>query len=298
MSDNTAGSLFDRYVVVDWSARSSPATGADSIWIGELADGEIAVSNPATRRAAAEEIHDVLDRSRGERLLLGFDASLGYPAGTAGLLGLEGTPWEATWGLIAELSSDDAHNRNNRFELAAELNRRIGQMPGPFWGCPPSRATGHLAPTKPPGFELGEFRLTEQCLRERGLRPASCWQLLGIGSVGGQTLTLLPLLAELRARCPGRVDVWPFTTGLAVPDPSGGAAVIAELWPTMFPLDDSGPVVKDAAQVVSSARAVHQADLDGELARWLTPRLEPSEAARVVSEEGWVLGATADARQG
>ena len=44
------------------------------------------------------------------------------------------------WDLLAQLVDDRDDNANNRFEVAAELNRRVGPGPGPFWGCPPAAA--------------------------------------------------------------------------------------------------------------------------------------------------------------
>jgi len=285
--------LFDRYVVVDWSARNTPATGTDSIWIADLtADRTVQLSNPATRHLAHSELVDLIDRSADLRLMIGVDASLGYPAGSAAQLGLAGTPWRATWRLIAELSTDDAHNRNNRFEVASELNRRAGQDRGPFWGCPPTQAGAHLATTKPSPGPLAEFRRAERSLRFGGLRPASCWQLLGAGSVGSQTLTLLPILEQLRARDPGRIGVWPFTTGLVAPQIEPGGVVIAEVWPTMFttgtPRSAAQPLVRDAEQVTTTAFALSAADTGGSLADWFRPELH--EPSGIVDEEGWILG--------
>jgi hypothetical protein len=53
--------LFESYVMVDWSAASKPATGADSIWIGALTpDSRLKLSfkasNPPTRAKAIEEL--------------------------------------------------------------------------------------------------------------------------------------------------------------------------------------------------------------------------------------------------
>ena len=284
------GALFDRFVVVDWSARNSPSTGADSIWIAELGPHDVELSNPSTRWAAIERLNAVLDRFSDRRVLLGVDVSLGYPGGTARLLGLTGTPWEAMWGLIADLIEDDERNRNNRFEVAAELNRRIGDESGPFWGCPAAWAGQHLHPTKPAAFAVDEFRSTERRLQEAGLHPASNWQLLGVGSVGSQTLTLLAVLAQLRARRHGRFEVWPFTTALNSPDIDVGEVVVAEVWPTMFPVGSPGGVVADEAQVGATVLAVQAADGADELSAWFAPRMCRADRERVVAEEGWILG--------
>ena len=292
---------FDRYVMVDWSAAGSPVRGADSIWIADLADGDDAdVSNPSTRAAARHQLLQLIERSAAERVLIGIDASLGYPAGTATLFGLRGTPWEAMWHEITQLSDDDDRNRNNRFAVAAELNRRVTAGPGPFWGCPPARAGVDLRSTKPQVFAVGEFRRTEHCLRGRGLRPASAWQLFGAGSVGSQTLTAVPVLSVLRSHFPGRIEVWPFTTGLDAPQTRPGVVVVAEVWPTMFQAeadrDADAEQVKDVVQVRRTALGLRAADRSGELVRWLAPRLAGAgEIEHVVGEEGWILGVPDDA---
>ena len=75
--------LFESYVMVDWSAASKPATGADSIWIGALTpDSRLKLSfkatNPPTRAKAMEELSELLTRclKRGDRVLVGVDFPL------------------------------------------------------------------------------------------------------------------------------------------------------------------------------------------------------------------------------
>ena len=101
-----------------------PRTGRDSIWICWIdAAGERLV-NPATRHAAKTLLAEWLATamSRNARVLMGFDFPFGYPAGFAARLGLSGPPWRAVWDEIARLVSDDEHNLNNRFDVAAALN--------------------------------------------------------------------------------------------------------------------------------------------------------------------------------
>lgn len=284
--------MFDRIVVVDWSANSTPKRGADSIWIAvlDVDDGSAVVSdNVPTRSAAIDAVTALLAGGGGARTLLGVDASLGYPAGTATALGCRGVPWKATWSLLDDLVVDDDQNRNNRFEVAAELNRRVGPVPGPFWGCPPAKAGRLLAPTKPASFgALGEWRHTEAALRAVGARPFSVWQLLGAGAVGSQALLAIPWLSELRRRhLP--LDVWPFTTGLRPPEPAAGGAVLAEVWPSMFPLKAGEP--RDRMQVEATAVCLAAADRTGALCSWFSPPVPAAQQAVAEREEGWVLGA-------
>ena len=82
--------LFQAYVMVDWSARSAPKTGDDSIWIG-VSKRDVrfrqtyTAHNPATRAEAEKLIHGLLDDlvRRSERVLVGFDFPLGFPAGAS-----------------------------------------------------------------------------------------------------------------------------------------------------------------------------------------------------------------------
>ncbi|MEP4590461.1 MAG: cobalamin biosynthesis protein CbiG, partial [Ilumatobacter sp.] len=205
-------SMFERIVVVDWSASSTPTTGKDSIWIAELhvASGHLSTVNPPTRTAACDLLMHLASGSG--RCLVGVDFSLGFPAGTADAVGLTGVPWAVTWELLAATIVDDERNANNRFEVARELNETMSSGPGPFWGCHPSRASSHLTSTKVPCDPLPEWRTVEAELRRRGMRPFSAWQLLGAGAVGSQSLVGIAAMSRLLDRLvtSGRsVDVWP-----------------------------------------------------------------------------------------
>jgi N-methylhydantoinase B len=301
----TPPTCFDRYLVVDWSAASTPTSGADSIWIASLGadealDEPLHLENPRTRHDAMSSLHDHLRDAvaRGERVLVGFDASFGYPAGFASALAPGGDrPWRAVWDQVAALSEDDAANRNNRFEVAGAINAGIGSGPGPFWGRPVNRRVARLAPGKPsfPYAGLAEHRVTE--LQVVGRRPQSAWQLLGRGAVGGQTLTLLPWLVALRdaADLEAHVRIWPFETGFT-PDPTGGdraAIVFAEVWPGLVAPDRVAGIdhdVKDARQVAALAERLCELDRDGELAGCFdAPDVDDATRSTAMREEGWIL---------
>ena len=240
----------------------------------------IATTNPSTRAAATAHLLDVCRRPGST--LLGVDFSLGYPAGTANLLGLDGVPWQETWKLLAELVDDADNNGNNRFEVAAELNRRMGGGPGPFWGCPASGRGPTLTSTKVTSAPLGEWRQVEQRLRDKGHRPFSAWQLLGAGSVGSQTLLGIPRLVELTASLTGRgrrVAVWPFDARIVV---GGGVdLVVAEVWPSLHPSEEpAAEQVRDEVQVIETSRRLRGG-----------VELTPSGSSDVLAEEGWIRGA-------
>jgi hypothetical protein len=288
---------FDRYVVVDWSASARPTRGANSIWICELeSDGTPAATNPSTRGEAERLVRGTLLSacSRGERALVCFDFPYGYPRGTAAALGLPGEPWRALWTFLRERVEDDpVSNRNDRFEVASEMNARLPSHA--FWGAPVHRSFAQLSARRDlvryridaAGAGLGEWRQVEELLRGRGHRPHPVWKLLGAGSVGGQALVGIPAVARLRddpALAPVSV-VWPFEAG--VPRlPAGRPAIVhAEIWPSLTPVEANEERVRDEVQVTSLARRLRAEDRSGALdARFAAA---PPAASR---EEGWILG--------
>jgi hypothetical protein len=293
---------FDLYVMVDWSAASVPTRGRDSIWTAVRSsdhdpdgiDDRCELVNHATRASAGRYLDELVLASEGRRILVGIDVSLGFPAGAAAAIAPGRPSWRGVWDVVTGLLDDDHRNRNNRFDVGAELNRRVGAAEGPFWGCPNGREIADLRATRPATWTLPEYRAVEDALRSAGLRPFSTWQLAYAGSVGGQTLTAIPALSRLTALHPDRVRIWPFETGLE-PVPAHeceDAVVIAEIWPSAFEIDRDRHVVLDAAQVAHVSAAVATADRSGVLAEWFTPSV-PDERT-VLDEEGWVLGVRAD----
>ena len=280
--------MFDAFVMVDWSAANVPRTGRDSIWICWIdAAGERLV-NPPTRQAARALLSEwmAMAMSRNARVLLGFDFPFGYPCGFAARLGLSGAPWRAVWDEIARLVSDDEHNSNNRFDVAAELNERISGGRFPFWGCPAAPPRHCLGPKHHRLHEQGglaERRLIDEYMT--GAQP--CWKLLGAGSVGGQVLTGLPVVRFLRddARWRDQVRIWPFETGLTA-QPSG-RLVMAEVYPSLWSVSPVAGEPKDAAQVRTVARYFAERDHAGQLGAFF---------AGVETEEAWTLGVTARAQ--
>ena len=238
--------MFDRYVMVDWSASSSRCTGKDSVWICVLeASGPMVTANPDTRGRAETILRRVLRDAvdDGERVLIGFDFPYTYPRGFATALGLTGAPWQALWkSLTDEIRDEPNTNKNNRFEVAARLNAQVGHEV--FWGRPYVPAFADLSPlkdrvlyrseTNPTG--LSEWREVETLLRSRGRHPQPAWKLFGNGAVGSQTLTGIPVVSRLRddELLADVSAVWPFE--IKVPDvPPGQPAVIhAEIWPSLI----------------------------------------------------------------
>lgn len=293
--------LFDAYVIVDWSANDGPKTGKDSIWwcIAEWTSDGLergGARNPPTRQMAFVELFELLQQlaERGKRVLLGLDFAFGYPSGLAESLELPGTPWLAIWTEWVRLVSDLGRGRNNRFEVAELLNRRISGGPGPFWGHPPGRHYACLAGEKGFGFPISglqEFRLTD--LRAR--KAHSVWKVFYSGSVGGQALCGIPFVHALR-HAPGLAPhtlVWPFETGFGSPPlATHPQVIIAEVFPSLVSTGDDSGRVRDEVQVLSLAAHLAQQDADGRLGDlFATPAgLSVEEARSALTEEGWILG--------
>lgn len=306
--------LFDVYLAVDWSARNaaSPKMPArDALWVGErLAcgiDDEMMAGETywRTRHECVAYIRERLlhHTSAGRRVVVGFDFGFGYPAGFADALGLAGDkpPWRRIWDMLASMIVDAADNTNNRFAVAAELNARCGgAIPGPLWGCPVSMRLPHLPPTSPvypyvvrSGLTLQRFRAMDR--RERGLQPA--WKLYGTASVGGQILTGIPYVRQLRddPALASVSRVWPFETGFTcAPVPERGPFILlTEIWPGIVArLLDPSIAIRDRAQVRAVVQWFAERDAAGQFGAFfdLPSDLSPQAAEICVLEEGWIVG--------
>ena len=244
-------------IAVDWSARSAPSPkrpSPDAIWIAHNADR---INHPPeylrTRHAATHRITELLAGHPGPALV-GFDFPLGYP------LAVDRTPvmpiGRNLCARLASLIDDKPDNRNNRFDVAEQLNaeiaERFGEPHGPFWGCPNNRDTssGLLLPTKRMMKSVPEYRAVEQHIRDtRKLGIQSAWKLYTTGSVGSQALLGLPAIHRIitEPTLASRCWLWPFEQKPNRDD----AITIAEIWPTLTPFDHVEHEIKDARQVVA-----------------------------------------------
>lgn len=290
--------LFNAYVMVDWSAAAKPSTGPDSIWIGVMKRNvrfqmAYEAQNPATRAEAEKLLDGVLDdlRRKGERALVGFDFPLGFPRGAAAALRLEGAPWLAMMEFIAKEMRDKPNNANNRFQVGAKMNRLMTGEAFPFWGAPARDEQSMLSAKRPREHgpdDLPEFRFADAAVKG----ASSIWKLYYQGSVGGQTLTGLPVVSRLRAK--RAIKLWPFETGwrpLAPPDLVDVEAVIAEIYPSIFATKPAGKESKDEAQVRGACERFNALDDKGQLAAMFGPTQDDPRRDVIEGEEGWILGA-------
>jgi hypothetical protein len=199
------------------------------------------------------------------------------------------------WNLLASKIHDKENNANNRFVVASELNRAVGQTV--FWGHPTNQHQqaehlSHLPPTRPENRTVNEYRLVEKRLQKMGRRPFSAWQLFGNGSVGSQALVGIPRIVELRKNKCLQGVVWPFETGLSLPDRNDETRVVwVEIWPGCIPVDPTLHEIRDAAQMLGYVRWAAREDVEGRLQSYFkVTDISDKEEATVVTTEGWILG--------
>jgi hypothetical protein len=298
--------LFDAYVIADWTAAEGKKLGENSVWIG-VAKRDVRfrlyteTHNVATRAEGEALLTSILadHRKRGDRVLVGFDFSLGYPQGTAARLALTAAPaWSAMWKFLASNIVDKADNTNNRYQVAAKMNRLMTDEAWPFWGSPANQAQRWLTTTKPPvgsGADIPEYRATENAVRKGRLQPKSNWQMHGAGAVGGQTLVGIPMVRRLLESLGASAAVWPFGTGwrqLDAADVEPLSVLVTEVWPSMWPTTAAEGEFKDQAQVRTTALAFAEMDDKGDLAKAFAPpkTATPELIEQVEQEEGWILG--------
>ena len=281
---------FDLVIMVDWSGSSSrgPARPSpDRCWLAHArrtTDGAARRPDPEyfrTRLDCERRLGELL-RAHPARALVGFDFPIGYPTHAQGRPVLP--TGRALCALLDSLITDHPSGANTRFEAAAELNRRVaretGAPEGPFWGCPQRAAVADLTPTKARRAPVHEFRAVEHLLRRQGRNIQSAWKLMGIGSVGSQSLLGLPVVHRLLESLAPRTTLWPF-------DPPTGAddeIVFAEIWPSLGNADAYDHPIKDARQVLAMRDAALDAGLDAGL---------PLDAPDIAQTEGWILGVPA-----
>ncbi len=295
--------LFHTYIIVDWSAKSELSSAKpcrDAIWwaIARAKSRNVMVEVPEYARGrhnAIERLAAIVtaERTANRRVLLGFDLPFGFPAGVAKHLTGSANALKL-WDWLDKRIKDNKDNNNNRFEVAGEINQTYPGV-GPFWGCPakskylgiPAKKSSRTCQELHPR----EYRIAD--LRAEGAKTV--WQLYGAGSVGSQVLVGLPAIKRLISHLDigNQVSIWPFQTGLCVPDAS---VIIVEIYPSLIrhSIDRkrNEDEILDRAQVRVNAEAFASLDAQGDLALLFKGdiNLTSSKRQAIETEEGWILG--------
>jgi molybdopterin molybdotransferase len=170
------------------------------------------VRNIATRHELAERLGELA--TLPDRSLIIVDVALGWPVDVARVFVPRSPTRASMTRLLTSMVDDGPTNANNRFEVAAELNRSIGVAV--FWGHPVGHAYRGLAATRTTPRGLRAFcgerlrRLERAC----GGTIKSPLQLYGNGSVGSQSILAQVMFERLRR---GGVDLalWPYEDSCA-----------------------------------------------------------------------------------
>ncbi|MEM8757966.1 MAG: hypothetical protein AAGF47_09310 [Planctomycetota bacterium] len=286
--------MFDLVIAVDWSAASSPGPPRPSpnrAWTawGTRQDRPAPIYH-RTRSSAIEQLTGLLASHRGTALV-GFDFAFGYPTLDGGRSVLP--VGRELCRMFGERLEDDANDRNNRFEVAAELNAQLAKSlgtPGPFWGRPAGHDDPRLPATKPKGSAIGDHRAAERYLHARGHRPQSAWKLAYAGSVGSQVITGLAAVHRLMT-APGLADrcrLWPFETDWSRDLGGGSTIVIAEIYPSLADHAAVDHPILDARQVVAQRDEILDANDPEELLA--APHDATGEEIKTAQRaEGWIL---------
>jgi hypothetical protein len=316
-------SLFDYYVMVDWSGGARRrGNRSDAIWIahGAIKAEATEVQSPFSRTEALQIIRCVLNDALNtrQRVLVSFDFPYGYPANFSAALppstGVRASSWKSAWRYLTDSLKDDLGtnpnrvptNRSNRFEVADRINKLLSlgnNTLGPFWCTPRSGRYAHIPQNQPAQpFKTAQGYLV-QSLRwtDRRAESDTPFRLFGNGCVGSQALTGIPRLYDLRNDpfLAPISSVWPFETGWAKNEswvPNNFRILHAEIYPSLAVSRGRQPdAIKDREQVIAMWEWACELDQQGRLWREFSLpdgiKVGSAEDIAIRSEEGWILGA-------
>ncbi|MEM7621925.1 MAG: hypothetical protein AAF235_01835 [Planctomycetota bacterium] len=279
----------DLVIIADWSAAQGrkPEPCEDRCWIAwgwsdERPGGRSPPVYCPTRLEAEDRIAELIASSGPERVLLGIDVAIGLPLSEVGEPVLP--TGRDLLAMLAERITDSASGTNNRFEVAAQLNRDIrsvtGREHGPFWGRPRDLKLTDLEEKRPSDTGVRKLRSAETAARRTTkTKPKSPWQLTGAGSVGSQALMAAPMLARLLGR--DDTSLWPFERS--------GRVTIAEVYPSMFEPRAPSHWYRDARQVCDTRDALLDDVITGSTRR--SGDASISLGMNTDADlEGWILG--------
>ena len=300
--------MFDGYIMVDWSAANSRTTGKDSIWVAELMENvnDVILTNYPTRSCFRKYLKGKMEEAteNNKRLLIGFDFPFGYPYDSYDGFGCKN--WTELCQLIDTEIDDNDNNENNRFAAAGKLNNtRFGKLfennnkHGPFWGHHRSNCFEGLPFNTQEGYNRNlkagqklpeKFRCVEKEIikqnrknkkikKQRTITPLSVWKLFHGASVGGQTLMGIPTLQTLKQR--GDCCVWPFQ------NLDKTKHVIAEIYPSIWDIQGDHNI-NDANQVYTVAKNIAYLDKNKRLQDFLNA--PDAYDKNIIKKEGWILG--------
>ncbi|MDO6415036.1 hypothetical protein Q4F19_11650 [Sphingomonas sp. BIUV-7] len=185
---------FDAFACIDWSG--AVGERQSGIAIAECASGSTApeLVMPPHARWSRADVLDWLIAQAPRGMLIGLDLSPSLPFADEGAFfpGDAGSPTDARalWAYVEARSAGEPHHAVSRFVADHAPHFRIGRATGALF-----RRAGN-----------GRMRATEIAARPLGVRPYSCFNLVGASQVGRSSLTGMRVLHALA----GRIPFWPF----------------------------------------------------------------------------------------
>ncbi len=276
--------MFNGYIMTNWSGASSRVYRTSSIFVVSLIDGKEEVKDFSTRARAHDYITCIMDKAskNKKRLLLCFDFAFGYPAKAYDELGCKN--WEKLWELINTEIDDSDSNKNNRFDVANKLNLLFAGE-GPFWGKPANYTQyKNILTNRPKRFAKGsndplQFRTIETHIPN----AKSVWQLAYNGCVGSKTLMGIPALQKLKEHKEIDCVIWPFEN---IDDTD--KHVIAEIYPAIWDEKKSQMTIEE--RLCRTLKIISCLDKNGTLKNLLqAPHRHPCKND-IIKKEGWILG--------
>ena len=285
---------FNHFAAIDWSGAVGPRQRGIAVALCAAGEAAPALVRPGHIWSRA----DVLDWLRNDLppdTIVGLDLGPALPFVDASgyFPGWSDSPPDARalWALVDRLAAEEAHfgvsSVVDHPDIARHFRRHGGREGDLFGGG------------------QGRFRVTELAQRQQGLKPYSCFNLVGAAQVGKSGLTGMRVLHQLN----GRLPVWPFD-----PLPARGG-VLVEIYTSLAALAAGRPRGRtkmrslDALNTALAHPAIGSATLAGTgaiddhasdallTAAWLrrvapdpdlwTPRHLTPEIART---EGWTFG--------
>ncbi|QJU57913.1 hypothetical protein HL653_09015 [Sphingomonas sp. AP4-R1] len=185
---------FDRFACIDWSGAVGDRLKGIAIATCKAGEEAPSLVIPPRGRWSRQEVLDWLIAQAPRRMLIGLDLSPSLPFADEGaFLPGEGTApadARALWAYVEAGSAGQAHHAVSHFVADHAAHFRIGMRTGARF-----RTAGN-----------GRMRATEVAARAQGVRPYSCFNLVGASQVGRSSLTGMRVLHALD----GRIPFWPF----------------------------------------------------------------------------------------
>jgi hypothetical protein len=256
--------IFERYISIDYSGAETPTSSLKGlrVYVSSRSNSSLEVEPPPssrkywTRRGVAEWLVDRL--AEPQTTLVGIDHGFSFP-----LAYFEAHGLPLDW--LAFLEDFQHHWPTDEDNTYVEFVR-----------------DGMAGNGKARSGNSRWRRIAE--MRSRTAKSVFHFDVQG--SVAKSTHSGLPWLLYLRRQFAEKIQFWPFDGW----DIQAGRSVLVEVYPSLwsrsFAREGRNADQHDAYSV---AEWMRQSDLNGNLARFFKPSLEPEEE-KVASIEGWILG--------